>query len=41
MQEGDYFNAALEFDDALFSDKNNLAALKGKYLCNMNMGYTG
>lgn len=40
MSQGDYFNAALEFDDALFADKKNLDALRGKYYCAMQMGYT-
>jgi tetratricopeptide (TPR) repeat protein len=40
MQQGDYFNADLEFDDALFADNNNLDALRGSYRCSLNMGYT-
>ncbi|MGC4104150.1 tetratricopeptide repeat protein [Ferruginibacter sp.] len=40
MSEGDYFNADLEFDDALFADDNNLDALRGSYYCALNMGYT-
>ncbi|WP_153796902.1 tetratricopeptide repeat protein [Foetidibacter luteolus] len=39
MAEGDYPNAALEFDDALFMDEDNLHALRGKYLCALNLGY--
>lgn len=39
MSEGDYFNADLEFDDALFADNNNLDALRGSYYCALNMGY--
>ena len=39
MSQGDYFNAALEFDDALFADNNNLDALRGSYYCALNMGY--
>ncbi|MBK8674466.1 MAG: tetratricopeptide repeat protein [Bacteroidetes bacterium] len=38
MSQGDYFNAALEFDDALFADNNNLDALRGSYYCALNMG---
>jgi tetratricopeptide (TPR) repeat protein len=40
MSQGDYFNADLEFDDALFADNNNLDALRGSYYCALNMGYT-
>ena len=36
--QGDYFNADLEFDDALFDDNNNLDALRGSYYCALNMG---
>ncbi len=39
MSQGDYFNADLEFDDALFADDNNLDALRGSYYCALNMGY--
>jgi tetratricopeptide (TPR) repeat protein len=39
MSQGDYFNADLEFDDALFADNNNLDALRGSYYCALNMGY--
>jgi tetratricopeptide (TPR) repeat protein len=39
MSQGDYFNADLEFDDALFIDNNNLDALRGSYYCALNMGY--
>lgn len=39
MSQGDYFNADLEFDDALFADNNNLDALRGSYYCAFNMGY--
>jgi tetratricopeptide (TPR) repeat protein len=39
MSQGDYFNADLEFDDALFANNNNLDALRGSYYCALNMGY--
>jgi tetratricopeptide (TPR) repeat protein len=39
ISQGDYFNADLEFDDALFADNNNLDALRGSYYCALNMGY--
>jgi tetratricopeptide (TPR) repeat protein len=39
MSQGDYVNADLEFDDALFADNNNLDALRGSYYCALNMGY--
>lgn len=39
MAQGDYFNADLEFDDALFADNDNLDALRGSYYCALNMGY--
>jgi len=39
LSQGDYFNADLEFDDALFADNNNLDALRGSYYCALNMGY--
>jgi tetratricopeptide (TPR) repeat protein len=39
LSQGDYFNADLEFDDALFADYNNLDALRGSYYCALNMGY--
>ncbi len=39
MSQGDYFNADLEFDDALFIDHNNLDALRGSYYCALNMGF--
>ena len=39
MSQGDYFNADLEFDDALFIDKNNLDALRGSSRCALNMEY--
>ena len=38
MQEGDYFKADLEFDDALFGDENNLDALRGSAQCALNLG---
>jgi tetratricopeptide (TPR) repeat protein len=39
MSQSDYFNADLEFDDALFANNNNLDALRGSYYCALNMGY--
>ncbi len=39
MSQGDYFNADLEFDDALFDDNDNLDALRGSYYCALTMGY--
>lgn len=39
MSQGDYFNADLEFDDALFVDNNNLDALRGSCRCALNLGY--
>jgi tetratricopeptide (TPR) repeat protein len=39
MSQGDYFNADLEFDDALFADENNLDALRGSCFCALNMRY--
>ena len=39
MSQGDYFNADLEFDDALFANNNNLDALRGSYYCALSMGY--
>jgi tetratricopeptide (TPR) repeat protein len=38
LTQGDYFNADLEFDDALFADGNNLDALRGSYMCAMQIG---
>ena len=36
--QGDYFNATLEYDDALFSDPDNIEALKGQIFCTMRTG---
>ena len=39
MSQGDYFNADLEFDDALFANNDNLDALRGSYYCALSLGY--
>lgn len=36
--QGDYFNASLEYDDALFSDPDNIPALRGQIFCSMRTG---
>jgi tetratricopeptide (TPR) repeat protein len=36
--QGDYFNASLEYDDALFSDAENIPALRGRIFCSMRTG---
>ena len=38
MSQGEFFDADLEFDDALFADENNLDALRGSWYCAYNMG---
>jgi len=38
LSQGDYLNADLEFDDAIFADNNNLNAIRGSYICALNMG---
>ena len=35
LESGDVMNALLEFDDALFIDKSNKEAIRGKYFCYM------
>lgn len=38
VDRGEYFNASLEYDDALFSDPDNIEALRGQIFCCMRSG---
>ena len=38
MKQGDILNALTEFDDALFIDRKNTEAIRGKYFCYMQIG---